>query len=92
MPVADVNGPGYRAIAEVMQRIAPEAVSVPGLVIGGTDSQHYGRISDAVYRFVPLRLTPQDVSRYHGTNERISIANYGEIINFYSELLRNSTR
>ena len=86
--VADMNGPGYKLIAEAVRTIAPDAVVTPGLVVTGTDSKHYSRVSDAAYRFAPMRLTTPDISRIHGTNERIATANYGELISFYAALVR----
>jgi carboxypeptidase PM20D1 len=41
-----------------------------------------------VYRFAPYRLRPDDVSRLHGTNERIAIKDYAEMIRFYVTLLK----
>jgi len=86
-PVADMHSPGYQLIASAVGKVAPEALVGPGLVLAGTDSRHYGLVSDAAFRFVPVRMTPADVPRIHGTDERISIANYGEMISFYQALL-----
>ncbi len=36
-----------------------------------------------------MRVTPQDLPRLHGTDERISVANLGELVRFYHQLLRN---
>jgi carboxypeptidase PM20D1 len=87
-PVADEKGPGYQLIAKAIGAVAPDALVAPGIVVGGTDSRHYGKVADSAYRFLPLRLTPSDTPRIHGTNERISVANYGEIISFYQALIR----
>ena len=86
--VADMDGPGYKFIADAVRTIAPEAVVTPGLVVTGTHSKHYSRVSEAAYRFAPMRLTTPDFSRIHGTNERIATANYGELISFYAALVR----
>ena len=32
---------------------------------------------------------PVDLPRLHGTDERISVANLGELVRFYHQLLRN---
>ena len=37
-----------------------------------------------------MRLTRKDLKRIHGTDERISVENYGEIVRFYVQLLRNT--
>jgi carboxypeptidase PM20D1 len=32
---------------------------------------------------------PEDLARFHGTNERIAESNLGELVRFYHQLLRN---
>ena len=53
---------------------------------------HFSILSDSVYRFSPFRVKPEDLARFHGTNERIAIANYGEAIQFYQQLLRDTAQ
>ncbi len=62
----------------------------PGLVLGGTDSRHYRRLSPNVYRFSPMRVTAQDLARIHGVDERISVHDYLQMIRFFVQLLRNA--
>ena len=64
----------------------------PGLFVAGSDSKHYLSLTRAAYRFLPLRLTPQDLDRIHGSNERIASESFAEVIAFYAQLIRNSTR
>lgn len=89
-PVADIRSPGYTLISDVIRQIEPAAVIVPGLVVAGTDSKHWSRVSDATFRFTPVRLTSDDLKRIHATDERISISNYGEIIAFYGALIKTA--
>jgi carboxypeptidase PM20D1 len=56
-------------------------------MIGGTDSRHMIPIADNVYRFSPVRVRSEDLPRFHGTDERISTANYTELIRFYHRLI-----
>jgi carboxypeptidase PM20D1 len=58
------------------------------LVVAGTDSRHYARISEDIYRFLPVRLGPEDLARIHGANERITVGGYVDLIRFYVQLLR----
>ena len=37
-----------------------------------------------------VRARPEDLPRFHGTNERISSANLAELVRFYHQLLRNA--
>ena len=48
-------------------------VVAPGLMVAATDSRHMLPIADHVYRFSPVRVTDSDLSRFHGTNERLSV-------------------
>jgi carboxypeptidase PM20D1 len=56
-------------------------------MVGLTDSRHYLPLTRNTYRFVPARLQPADLDRIHGTNERIGVQNYAEIIRFYATLM-----
>ena len=89
--VADVTGPGYQLISQAIHRIEPGALITPGLVVGGTDSKHYSRVSDAAFHFCPMRVRTEDAGRLHATDERIGVANYGEIISFYVNLIQTSS-
>lgn len=80
---------GFRAIACSVRNIFPDALPVPALAIGNTDTRHYLDLSRNVYRFSPALLTPQEaVRRFHGDNERISVQNYEQLVNFYRLVMR----
>jgi acetylornithine deacetylase/succinyl-diaminopimelate desuccinylase-like protein len=89
-PISDPESESYRLLSRTVRQIFPDALVVPTIVIAATDSRHYVPVADDVYRFLPTRLTAEDLSRMHGVDERISISNYVEIIQFYTQLIRNS--
>ena len=89
-PVSGVNGAAYATLARTVREIFPGTVVAPGLMIGATDSRHFVSIADNIFRFSPVRATNGDLPRFHGTNERISIQNYAEMIRFYTRLIRNA--
>ena len=91
-PVSPTDGAGYRSIEHTVRQVFPEAVVAPGLMTAATDSRHFSLVSDAVYRFSPIRVTGEDLSRFHGNNERVSIAGYADMIRFYHQLLRNTAQ
>ena len=86
-PVATTNSDGYRLIERTVRELFPGVLVAPALMLGGTDSRHMVPIADNVYRFSPIRARAEDLARFHGTDERISIANYGELIRFYHRLV-----
>lgn len=85
--VSNIEGEGYRLITRVIGENFPGTISAPYLVVGGTDSRHYLPITDNVFRFIPIHMGPDDMARFHGTNERVSVANMGEAVAFYVRLL-----
>ena len=89
-PVSSISAPGYAFINRTVRELFPGTVVAPGLSIAASDSRHFLDIADNVYRFSPMRARPEDLQRFHGTDERVSIANYVELIQFYHQLLRNA--
>ena len=89
--VASADSAGYAAIARAVRATDPDLVVAPALVVGGTDTKHYGQLADDSYRFTPFRLRPSDMGRIHGTNERLAVDDYATMIAFYSALLRDAS-
>ncbi|MYM21083.1 M20 family peptidase [Duganella sp. FT135W] len=87
--VSPVASPQYALINRTIREVFSDAVVAPGIVIGATDSRHYGGLSENVYRFSPVRAGKDDLPRFHGTNERIGVDNYLEAVRFYVQLARN---
>lgn len=89
-PVSSTENESFKTLQRTVKEIFPDSVVAPSLVLGATDSRHYQSIAQDVYRFVPMRLVKEDLSRVHGTNERIGIKNFAQIIQFYAQLMKNS--
>ncbi len=88
-PVSDTAGHGFQTLFQTVREVFPESITTPGLLSATTDSRHYYAISENIYRFLPVRLTPEDASRFHGVDEYITVDNYKETIFFYHRLMEN---
>ena len=84
--VSPSSGEAWDLLCGAMKVIEPGCVQAPSLVVGATDARHYARLSSNVYRFVPMRLSAEDLPRIHGVDERIGVKNLGELVRFYLEL------
>jgi carboxypeptidase PM20D1 len=88
-PVSPTESASYQMLHRTVRAVFPGTLVAPGLMIAATDSRHFAAVSDHVYRFSPVRAKPEDLARFHGTNERIAESNLGELVRFYHQLLRN---
>ncbi|CAH1239779.1 PM20D1 [Branchiostoma lanceolatum] len=86
------ESPAYLAIQESIQQIYPDSLVAPSVMIGNTDTRHYWNLTSAIYRFSPNVMGPEDLARFHGVNERISIGDYERTMNFYFHLMLNVDR
>ncbi len=58
--------------------------------LGGSDSKHFTALTENVYRFAGIRADMNDMRRAHGTDERMSVKNLEQLVQFYIQLIRNS--
>jgi carboxypeptidase PM20D1 len=86
---ADPGSESYALLARTIREVFPDVLVAPALVLGGTDSKHYAGVAEQSFRFVPLRLAPEDLKRIHGTDERVSIDDYLDIVRFFARLMEN---
>lgn len=59
----------------------------PGLVLGATDGRYATAITDSVYRFMPAVMSPEDLTGFHGTNERLTVENMGRLSKGYAQII-----
>jgi len=76
---------GYQKVADIIQQSYPGAIPSPFLMIGATDSRHFGKVSSNIIKFSPM----VDPIGFHGINERVSIESFQTALWFYEQLLRD---
>jgi carboxypeptidase PM20D1 len=59
----------------------------PYIQLGASDSRHFTRISNHVYRFSPFEMSKDERGTLHARNERIRIATWLRGIRFYERLI-----
>lgn len=87
-PVSSIDSESFKILEKTIRDMFPTSIVVPGLVGGGTDARYFYEISDDVYRFYPIRISPSSMTRFHGIDEKISKNNYKEIIEFTYHLIK----
>lgn len=87
-PVSGIDSEAFKTLEKTIRSVFPNAMVVPGLVGGGTDARYFYDISEEVYRFYPIRINSESMTRFHGIDEKISKESYREIIAFTYHLIR----
>ncbi len=90
-PLSDPGSESFRTIADTIDDVFPDTVVAPWIVMGATDSRHFLRLADAVYRFIPFRVGGDDLSRVHGVGERLRLADADGAVAFYRRLIVRAT-
>jgi carboxypeptidase PM20D1 len=85
-----VDSDHFRLLARTIREIFPDTIVAPYLVMGGTDARHFQSLTEDVYRFMPFVLSDEDMTRIHGTNERVSVEGFATAVRFFVRLLRNA--
>jgi carboxypeptidase PM20D1 len=78
---------GWPEIEAAMKVAWPGVPLLPFMMVATTDSRHYQKLTDAIFRFDPYKLDLKGMSGIHGHDERISVENLRQGLVFYSKLL-----
>ena len=89
-PVSRTDCEGWERVASAVASTWRGALVSPYLMVQCSDSRHYGRISDRVYRFSAMDLTKEERGMIHGNNERIRIDCACRAVEFYIRLMKLS--
>jgi carboxypeptidase PM20D1 len=90
--VSSTDSDAYRLVERTVRELFPQVLVAPGLMIGATDARHFEAIADQVLRFSPVWATSEDLKRFHGTDERLSIDNLVDLIRFYHRLVQQAAQ
>ncbi len=80
---------GYEKVKNAVASTWKGCIVSPYLMVQCSDSRHWGRISDRVYRFSAMDLTSEERGTIHGNNERIRIDCACRAVEFYIRLMES---
>lgn len=80
----------FQLIKQSVLQVYPGTVVVPSTFLAASDSRWYTNLTDSIYKFSAIAVHLDEMKRFHGHDERISLENYENLINFYHHLIENS--
>jgi carboxypeptidase PM20D1 len=78
---------GWDKVCAAVAETWPGCIVSPYLMVQCSDSRHYGKISDKVYRFSAMDLTSAERATIHGNNEKVRLEGICRAVEFYIRLL-----
>ena len=88
-PVSETSGPAFERIRQAAQAAWPGALTLPALMTGASDAYHYSAVCPRVYRFSPLKISPELNACVHAANERLPVKALEEAVLFYKALIKS---
>ncbi len=83
-PITSSTSIAYMSLAKAVQAaFGPEVVTAPNAMTGNTDTRHYNKLSENIFRFSPIRGEYRTGSRAHTVDERMAVSAHIEAIRFF---------
>ena len=87
-PVSETDCPAWDKVAYAVANTWKGCVVTPYLMVQCSDSRHYGKLSNHVYRFSAMDLSAEERATIHGNNERIRVETAAKAVEFYIRLMK----
>jgi acetylornithine deacetylase/succinyl-diaminopimelate desuccinylase-like protein len=65
----------FNILSDELNREKPDALAMPFMTIGGTDSQFFQAKGVDCYGLIPIMITEKDIQSIHGIDESLSVEN-----------------
>ncbi len=85
---SEIGTEGWNRLVEAVNATWTDAIVSPYLMFACSDSRHWGRLCNRVYRFSPMALSGEERATIHGNNECVSVDTVKKTVEFYIRLIK----
>ena len=86
-PISRTDCAGWQRVASAVATTWKGCLVAPYLMVQCSDSRHYGKISDRVYRFSAMDLTAEERHSIHGNDEHIRLETIHRAVEFFARVM-----
>jgi carboxypeptidase PM20D1 len=86
-PVSPYDDDAFRLLESTTSELFPDAVLSPYVMMAATDSRHFCKICERVYRYAPFRMTKAQRASIHSYDEHLGVDDFAAGIRWYQRLI-----
>jgi carboxypeptidase PM20D1 len=86
-PISPTSGAAWELVKTSIEHAFPGTIVTPYVTMAASDSRHFARISDYVYRFSPFEMSKDERGTLHARDERMHTATLLRGVAFYTTLV-----
>ncbi len=87
-PISRTDCEGWRRVSSAVSGTWRDCLVAPYLMVQCSDSRHYRKLSDKVYRFSAMDLTKEERASIHGNNEHIRLDTACRAVEFFIRVMK----
>ena len=89
-PISDFNSAGFQLVERAVSANFPGVCTSPYVMTGASDARYFSRVSDCCLRFVPFRISDEQLGSIHGLNECVDLETLVPAVDFYKYILQEA--
>lgn len=89
---APTTGYSFELLQTTIKEVFANLLVIPTTRFKNTDASYFSNLTDKLYYFSPIKQTTQTLLEPNPIDDAIGFKNYQELIQFYYQLIKNTTK
>ena len=86
--ISDFNSDAFKLVEEAVSSIYPDVKTVPYIMTAASDCRYFSRNSENCLRFLPFKISDQQMASIHGYDESVDIDTLAPAVDFYKFMMK----